>query len=248
MKLTRVAQAVAAVLAVGLVAAPTAQATWIQADHVEGLVTGTGPYHYEFTIFNDSTDNCGGECNDPIPVVVDWELPYYADMGITNIQSSWGWLANIETIGVANASTGWSGVAEWMTDPNWETTPFADVTQVLHWYCDGTEGGGAGAAPSAQNCWNEVWPGGSEAGFSFDADFGPTNAPYQSSWDFTIPRRTGDPAFPFLVVASPCALGTATYACSPAGNVPEPGTLGLLGGGLLAGMLAAMRRRKSQKT
>jgi hypothetical protein len=247
MKLSLVAQAVAAAISVGLLTVPVAQATWIQDDHVESApVTGTGPYRYEFTVFNDSTDDCGGECNDPVPFIVDWELPYYADMGITNISSPWGWLSTIETIGVANAATGWSGQADWTTDPAWSGTGFASVTQVLHWYCDGTEGGGTGAPPSADNCWNDISPGGSEGGFGFDADFGPTNAPYQSSWDYTTPRRVGDPSFPMALAGSPCALGTATYACTAASSVPEPGTLGLLGGGLLASIAAAFRRRKSQ--
>lgn len=247
MKPTNTALALASVFALTMLTAPQASAatvvtTWTQADHVSGsvlapntpVVNETPLYLYKFQVHNDSYDNApyGG----PIPIIVDWELPYYSDMGITDIYSAGGWNSYIERIGVPNSDRGWSGIADWMTAPAWADSPFRNVTQVIHWYCDGGEGG-----PPNAGCG--IFPGNEVGDFGFYAGFGPTDAPYQSSWDYVFPRRVGDPPFPIqLAPASPCAVGTSQVACN---DVPEPGTLSLLGLGLAAALgLGRTRRRK----
>jgi len=235
-----------------------AQAAWERNSTVTDSVTdnGDGTWLYEFTVNNTSTFTPDADSDfwNGIPVIVDWELPYFADMGLSNIVSPDGWTYAIETIGVANAATGWDGVAAWQdpSDPFYAgaDSPYTTATQVLHWYCDNPVliWGGEG---SCFNGSNETFgdmigaPGtfgpSSLSGFAFTADFGPTAAPYQASWA-ELPVRSGDPAFPFAGgVGSPTALGTPTSGTS----VPEASSLSLFG---LAGLslfgLSAMRRRK----
>lgn len=40
-------------------------------------------------------------------IMIDWELPYFADAGITNFATPQGWAASVEDVGVVNPSTGW---------------------------------------------------------------------------------------------------------------------------------------------
>ena len=154
-------------------------------DNVTDL--GGGAFLYEYTVLNISIPE--GD------LIVDWELPFFSDSTITNIQSPPGWDWAIETIGVPNPFTGWQGVAEWQTpgDPFYEgpDSPYTTGTEVLHWYtCFGEFG---------ENCFGEnvfpnaIFPGDQQAGFSFEASFGPTGAPYQASW-VQLPVQTGDPA------------------------------------------------------
>lgn len=226
---------------------PAVNAAIIQDSHVTDNVTQTGPstWHYEFEVFNDATgfdDETGN-----IGVIIDWELPYFDDMGITNITSPFGWTATIETIGVANAATGWDGVAAW-TNPSdpWyielggATNPIFTATQVLHWYCvdpavfqgEGVFGGCFGGEAGINSI---ILPGNSLAGFGFDAAYGPTQAPYQTSW-MELPVNTGDPAFPG---------GGASTVGSPStqqqrANVISPAPVALIALGLFS---LALRRR-----
>jgi hypothetical protein len=247
MKPTNAVIALASAFTLTMLNAPQAAAAvvapvWTQADHVSGGALSPGAsgnasssqYFYQFQVHNDSTMSGDPYGTLPAtPVLVDWELPYYRDMGISGIYSASGWRYEIATIGTANAATGWSGIADWMTNPLWATSPFSAVTEVIHWYCDGGEGG----APAA---WCGINPGDSIGDFGFYAGYAPTDAPYQSSWDYVVPRRVGDPPFPIqLAPASPCALGN----CNP-NNVPEPGTLALLSLGIAAAFGLGRKKRR----
>jgi hypothetical protein len=183
LKVLALAGAISAVLFTGYPADTEAGigGGWERASHVEDLVTDNmdGTWTYDFNVFNDSFFSGYGTFDEPF--IIDWELPYFGDMGITGIDSPAGWFSSIETIGVANPSTGWGGVADWQTpgDP-WKTffddfygsaaaNPFnGPGGQVLHWFTDDpcflpSETLGAALAGGC------ITPGDSLAGFGFDA-------------------------------------------------------------------------------
>ena len=224
--------------------AGVSQGLWTRASHVGDTVTdnGNGTWDYGYTVFNDSFADMYG--TDPFePLIVDWELPYFSDAGISNIISPYGWTYAIETIGVANPLTGWEGVAAWQdpSDPFYAgaDSPFTHVTEVLHWY---------------SICWvqttiqppcewelqDAIFVGDNLSGFGFTAVFDETAAPYQASWAL-LPIQSGDPAFPLGgLPASPNTLGI-----TPPPTIPEPTTLSLLGLGLLGAAYSINRRRKT---
>lgn len=234
----------AMVFALGALAVQPAEAGvtggWTRSSTVTDIVTnnGNGTWTYGYTVNNTSQFTSQGlEPNQP--VLVDWELPWFGDAGIDlmSIISPNGWAFNIETIGVANGSTGWEGIASWQDplDPFFAGTnsPFTTVTQVLHWYseCFLIGGDREGCFGSA----NGILAGDSLSGFGFVAAFDETAAPYQASWA-VLPVRSGDPAFPLGGIPnSPRVQGQVQ-------GVPEPGLLGLLGIGLVAAMLGRRRR------
>ncbi len=204
---------------------------WNSFSQVSDTVTGVpGNYTYAYTVHNTSVfydengdENEGGDG----PLIIDWELPWFGDANISNILSPDGWYWTIETIGTANASTGWDGTAAWqdLTDPWYQgsTSPFTTVTEVLHWYT--TEYGGDDGFS-----WGKaIFPYNELDGFGFTSNYTATDSPYQASW-VILPVQTGDPAFPLGgLPASPGALGQ-----TGGGVVPEPGTILLLMTGLLA--------------
>lgn len=219
--------------------APQPGPPWDIKSSVSTIVTnnGNGTWTYAFTVHNDSESALEG--TQQTPVIVDWEVPYFADAGITNILSPDGWDYAIETIGTPNPATGWDGIAAWQTpgDPYYQgpTSPFTTVTQVLHWYLSAVwcvEGDGG--LECERNLGNAIWPIGSTdvlnllslGDFDFTANYSPTDGPYQASWDF-LPVQSGDPPLPLngILPASPQTLGTQ--------SIPLPGTLALLGVGLL---------------
>ncbi len=238
--------ALAAILALGLVSAQPATAGtaggWTRSSTVTDSVVDNadGTWTYNYTVNNTSKSDGGP---DREPFIVDWELPWFGDAGITNIMSPSGWNYSIETIGVANSSTGWEGVAAWQTpgDPFYAGagSPFTTVTEVLHWYSncwvDGRESARIASAAAIVSCesplQDAIMPEGSLSGFSFLADFDAVAAPYQASWAFQ-PVRTGDPAFPLGGIPNSPRVSL----------VPEPGALGLLGAGLLTLLLGRRRR------
>ncbi|MCC6531579.1 MAG: PEP-CTERM sorting domain-containing protein [Burkholderiales bacterium] len=199
---------------------------------VQDDVTGSGSgFRYRYLVCNTSDSY-----NQPISLLRDWELPFDGvgdgqnitsnAAGISNIVTPEGWDWAIERRGVSNGFTGWDGQITWQnpTDPFYNPV-YANHEYVLHFYTRCFEGEG---------CFFGIGEGGSKDNFGFDSPIGPAPAPYQASW-FEQPPRTGDPAFP-LQGGIP-----ATFQVLQA--VPEPGSLGLLAGGLGALLLAAGRRR-----
>ncbi len=176
------------------------------------------------------------------PVIVDWEVPYFGDAGIafiTSPASGWNWA--VETIGIENPATGWSGIAAWQdpTDPFYQgpSSPFTTVTKVLHWFVQlpmGQPSSDVGIWPYGATGIPTGAHEGSLTGFGFDADFAPIDGPYQASWYLVPTPRSGDPPLPGGIPASPCALGQCE-------SVPVPGTLLLVGAGL--SLMGLWRRR-----
>lgn len=243
--------AAAALLLTGLLAGPATHAGvsaggWVRSSQVVGAVTdnGNGTWTYAYRVNNTSTFTESGP--DSRPILVDWELPWFGDAGISlaSIRSPRNWSFSIETIGVPNSSTGWGGVADWQdpNDPFYEGagSPYTTATKVLHWYnvCPvqrqtltlvNTLNAVTDSCEGAFD--NAVFPDGELEGFVFEAAYEPTGAPYQASWAFQ-PVRTGDPAFP---------LGAFPNSPAVQGNrVDEPAMPALL---LLAGVAAVGLRR-----
>jgi len=150
-----VAAALAAPAAQAGVAAPppTERASSVDTDIID---IGGGEERFDYTLNNDSPfDPYGGGA---IPLIVDWELPWFVDGGIDegSILSPGGWDHAIETVGEANPETGWGGIADWQTpgDPFYnflndldadgnpidnglteaQETAFLEADQVLHWF------------------------------------------------------------------------------------------------------------------
>jgi hypothetical protein len=221
-------------------------ATWTRSSAVGDTVTdnGNGTWSYDYTVRNTSQQDGGPDEREPI--IVDWELPWFGDAGITNIRSPRNWDWAIETIGMPNPATGWEGIAKWQdpTDPFYfgATSPFTTGTQVLHWFntCwtqEQPNGGGPSSTLAVALCEfqfdNAIFAGADLDGFGFDATFDKTAAPYQASWAF-LPVQSGDPAYPLGGFPNSPTLNPPT-------GVPEPGTLALIALAALA--LAARRPR-----
>lgn len=232
----------AGVFSLAILGAPQAHADWVHQEHVTAEVTQVGgSYQYTFVVYNDSYGN-GNESSYTTPLLIGFELPYFADMGITNITAPNAWSYEIAQIGVPNPDTGWTGVASWMTDPAWSSGPFAGVTEVIHWY---------GCVVIGEDCWNGgfVSPGNylthdgvihEGSPFGFTADYAPADAPYQTSW-YLAPPMIGTPLMP-MMPGSPCALGQC--GDNNGSNVPEPGSLALASAALLAAV--GIRRRNKR--
>jgi len=207
---------------------------WVTKSHVTSNVSETADtWNYTYTLFNDSYEGIGPSA--PMPIIVDWELPWFDDANITNIISPVGWTYSIEKIGIEDIATGWNGKADWQdpSDPLYQgkTSPFTTVTQVLHWYCD----------PQDYAIYPNGYPTGTYIGslavFGFTSSYSNSGAPYQSSW-VGLWHWTGDPNTPLTgVPGSPDTLGSTP--------VPEPATMLLLGSGLVG--LAGFRKKFFKK-
>ena len=262
-KKTHIALAVVATFSsIAVIDSQVAEASWERSSTVTDVVIDNldGTWDYVFTVNNTSTftdDGIGGDRWNGVPLVIDWELPYFADMGLANIVSPDGWGFAIETIGTPNAATGWEGDAAWQDplDPFYAgaASPYTTGTQVVHWYCENISFGfgGEGFCSNTAGSGEAIGAPGSEAveffgtqtslsGFGFTASFGPTAAPYQASWADS-PVIAGDPSFPLASgVGSPLALGTGST------SVPEASSLALfaLSSFGLFGLSAARKRKQ----
>jgi hypothetical protein len=228
-----------------------------RASHVTSntVNNGNGTFTYNFEVFNDSPAPCpninsrlsaaaAAPCSPLFHRIDEWSLPYFADSGITNVRSPFTnqlggndatWAYAIETVGVANAATGYNGDAPTWLDPAdpfyfGATSPFSSVTQILRWYVLDACGDG---------CVQYIDPNGSEsfgngfsvipslAGFGFDSIYGATAAPYDAGW-FEEPLRSGDPDFPAAGIPN-----SPTVSSGPNNPAPLPGLMFLFGLGLV---------------
>ena len=155
---TTVALTLATPAAIAGIAPPEPELDSVVDTEIETLADG---FRYDYSITNTSeqvfiTETPGTVSPalvvqpppNTIPVIVDWELPFFDDAGISNIISPVGWSHAIEDVGMANPETGWGGIAGWQIpgDPFFEfindtplLTPsqkeaFLTAEQVLHWY------------------------------------------------------------------------------------------------------------------
>ena len=205
---------------------------------------GPSQWQYQYTLTNNSICNglsSGTACGiaDGDLLIASFDIPFFGDAGILNILDPSGWQHSTETIGTNNTAHAWDGVAAWQisSDPNYQgpASPFTSVTQVLHWW-DTT----STMLPSGAPIPPGILPGGGSAGgFGYIAGFPGTKSPHQlgingiSTASFLL---SGDPQIP----NSPSISAPAA--------VPSPGTLSLLGIGILGLTVTPLARRRKRQT
>lgn len=179
------------------------------------------------------------------------------DIGTPNPERGWGGIAGWQETGDPWNDYLLDVVAGGGADAVFAQA-FLDATQVLHWYitpdffnADNCSAGPVTSNDAVDDCsWGwfggegglsfAIEPDSSLDGFSFEAPAStPVDAPYQASW-FELPVITGDPPFP----GAPGNLFFPSSALPAVSSVPEPSALGLLGGGLAAFGVSALRRKR----
>jgi len=212
---------IAASIALCLIAvAMPAQATTVVAEYAVPVVTDTvspinaSSWQYSFTITNMGWwRSSNPEYSDSVRIV-DYQLPYFSDAGITSINAPTGWSWRIDSHDVFNLGNG---------------------AQTLEWYATSVSYGIAG---STSVFFQGNTAGDTLGGFSYVAAFAPVKAPFNATFQapFVV---SGDPALP----GSPDALAAGLTNPLPVTGVPEPETYAMLlaGLGLLGGV---GRRRK----
>ncbi len=244
-------------LALGILSLPTQAGVggFIVVEPISAVTDNVTPngnnFIYDFTVHNIST--CDDSQTTPfftcdgtegllpvLPVIVDWELPWFNNLGIDNFFAPPGWAHAIETVGVPNPLSGWDGSA-----PSWQSpsdpfffgplSPFTSGNQVLHYFLQAWASGGVdidGIFPSDSVFGTNIPSDAitSLSGFGFSSPNPATAAPYQASWSL-FPLQSGDPSFPI-------SNGFPSFSTA----IPEPETLTLFLSGLLT--LSLIRRRK----
>lgn len=160
-----------------------------------------GTWSYNFSI----TNNAWG-----LPSYADsiritrYELPYFADAGVTAIQAPTGWSWRI------NAA---------------DTFALGNGAQTLEWTATSVAFGIAGVTNTPDPTFPVLTPGDTLAGFSFQASYAPVKGPFSGA-HYNGTLFTGDPAIP----GSPSAFSAGLT--TPVAVVPEPGAAVLMLAGL----------------
>jgi hypothetical protein len=183
-------------------------------------ISGTGLYHYSFTIKNTATWEIGaGTYYSPL---VEFRIPYFADSEITNITAPKDWESStLEYSGYNHFGLQNAGLLLWRGTLR-DTRPICELSY--------------NANP---NCiLSGIKPGETLDGFGFDAPYAAVKAPYDSIFHFVVSPYTfldlGDPPIPGSKLAFDAGLQP----------VPEPASWALFALGVAA--LAARRLQRRQ--
>jgi hypothetical protein len=200
-----------------------AQASRIAAEVQTPVVTdtvsqiGVSSWQYSFTITNMGWwSSLNPELSDSVRLI-DYQLPYFSDAGVTAI----------------NAPAGWA----WQIDPT-DAFGLGNGAQTLRWYATSVAYGIAG---SSSEFFNGV-PGDTLGGFSFVGAFAPVKAPFIAGFVEPAFQQQGDPALP----GSPDALASGLTTFLPVAGVPESEIYAMMLAGLgLLGFMARRRKQKA---
>jgi hypothetical protein len=198
----------------------------------------SGVYEYAFTLTN--TSDCSANSFDFFnwPVIVDFEVPLLSPNSIGNIQEPYGWTYEILTAAEFSSEFGMDNPFGSQYVLHWYDTEDTGDVDVIDWE-EGIVPVGFTAHYSYNN-FTDVHVYEDSAVFSFDSSMPPVAGPYESSW-LDSGRQPGDPPLP-LAPEDGSGLDMLPFAPGQ-GNIPEPGSLFLVGCGLVG--LAMVRRHKA---